>query len=171
MATCGPSVSVSSTSGPSSETSPSSGESTPTSLGETSPAAWPDECLDVTTVSEDMIPIAPILQDLQSTESPSHSDSQDSEDVISDVAAELLAETLDFFIEVSNIFANLISDTSEEKPCICTKYVVREGEDGYVQRHTDTVENALPLGSLCPALDGLACGWHAIFIIFFCNFS
>ncbi|XP_042858355.1 calcium-binding mitochondrial carrier protein SCaMC-2-B-like isoform X3 [Penaeus japonicus] len=130
MATCGPSVSVSSTSGPSSETSPSSGESTPTSLGETSPAAWPDECLDVTTVSEDMIPIAPILQDLQSTESPSHSDSQDSEDVISDVAAELLAETLDFFIEVSNIFANLISDTSEEKPCICTKYVVREGEDG-----------------------------------------
>lgn len=131
MATCGPSVSVTSTSGPSSETSPSSGGSTLTSSGETSPA-WPDECLDVTTVSEDMIPIAPILQDLQSTDAPLHSDSEDSEDVISDVAAELLAETLDFFIELSNIFANLISDTSEEKPCICTKYVVREGEDGYV---------------------------------------
>ncbi|XP_037776326.1 calcium-binding mitochondrial carrier protein SCaMC-2-A-like isoform X4 [Penaeus monodon] len=129
MATCGPSVSVTSTSGPSSETSPSSGGSTLTSSGETSPA-WPDECLDVTTVSEDMIPIAPILQDLQSTDGPLHSDSEDSEDVISDVAAELLAETLDFFIELSNIFANLISDTSEEKPCICTKYVVREGEDG-----------------------------------------
>ncbi|XP_027232971.1 calcium-binding mitochondrial carrier protein SCaMC-2-B isoform X3 [Penaeus vannamei] len=129
MATCGPSVSVTSTSGPSSETSPSSGGSTLTSSGETSPA-WPDECLDVTTVSEDMIPIAPILQDLQSTDAPLHSDSEDSEDVISDVAAELLAETLDFFIELSNIFANLISDTSEEKPCICTKYVVREGEDG-----------------------------------------
>ncbi|XP_047473596.1 calcium-binding mitochondrial carrier protein SCaMC-2-B-like isoform X1 [Penaeus chinensis] len=127
MATCGPSVSVTSTSGPSSETSPSSGGSTPTSSGETSPV-WPDECLDVTTVSEDMIPIAPILQDLQSTDL--HSDSGDPEDVISDVAAELLAETLDFFIELSNLFTNLISDTSEEKPCICTKYVVREGEDG-----------------------------------------
>nr|XP_027232970.1 calcium-binding mitochondrial carrier protein SCaMC-2-B-like isoform X1 [Penaeus vannamei] len=139
MATCGPSVSVTSTSGPSSETSPSSGGSTLTSSGETSPA-WPDECLDVTTVSEDMIPIAPILQDLQSTDAPLHSDSEDSEDVISDVAAELLAETLDFFIELSNIFANLISDTSEEKPCICTKYVVREGEDGIAMDKDGTLD-------------------------------
>ncbi|XP_037776325.1 calcium-binding mitochondrial carrier protein SCaMC-2-A-like isoform X3 [Penaeus monodon] len=139
MATCGPSVSVTSTSGPSSETSPSSGGSTLTSSGETSPA-WPDECLDVTTVSEDMIPIAPILQDLQSTDGPLHSDSEDSEDVISDVAAELLAETLDFFIELSNIFANLISDTSEEKPCICTKYVVREGEDGIAMDKDGTLD-------------------------------
>lgn len=51
-------------------------------------------------------------------------------DVISDVAVELMADTIDSLIEFSNSLVRLISEPEDEKPCICTKYVVREGEDG-----------------------------------------
>ncbi|XP_069961112.1 mitochondrial adenyl nucleotide antiporter SLC25A25 isoform X1 [Cherax quadricarinatus] len=74
--------------------------------------------------SEDSISLTPIVQDLQmEEEEEDHFQMGDTTvDVISDVAAELLADTIDSVIELSNSISKLINcDAEDERPCICTK--------------------------------------------------
>lgn len=87
----------------------------------------------------------PILQDLTLGD-----EDDDNVDVISDVAAELLADTIDSIIELSNSLAKLIIfEEDDGRPCICTKYVVCVGEGRKV--------HAVCLGYHCPWLYSASC--------------
>ncbi|XP_042212217.1 calcium-binding mitochondrial carrier protein SCaMC-2-like isoform X4 [Homarus americanus] len=73
---------------------------------------------------EDSMFLTPILQDLKTGDEDDGDNLETADttvDVISDVAAELLAETIDFIIESSYSVVKFISEPEEEKPCICTK--------------------------------------------------
>ncbi|XP_045623017.1 mitochondrial adenyl nucleotide antiporter SLC25A25 isoform X3 [Procambarus clarkii] len=66
---------------------------------------------------EEAVSRTPILQDLTLGD-----EDDDNVDVISDVAAELLADTIDSIIELSNSLAKLIIfEEDDGRPCICTK--------------------------------------------------
>ncbi|KAK7079978.1 hypothetical protein SK128_012959 [Halocaridina rubra] len=43
---------------------------------------------------------------------------------------EPLLESLDWLLDVPNTFIKLISEEPQETPCICSKFVTREGKDG-----------------------------------------
>ncbi|XP_071522198.1 mitochondrial adenyl nucleotide antiporter SLC25A25 isoform X4 [Panulirus ornatus] len=72
---------------------------------------------------EDEVSLTPILQDLNNGggEEDDVIVVDTTVDVISDVAAELMADTIDSFIELSNSLVHFISEPEDEKPCICTK--------------------------------------------------
>ena len=46
------------------------------------------------------------------------------QEIISEVAEDIVAYTLDNLIEISNSFVRIITQSPPEQPCICSKYVL-----------------------------------------------
>lgn len=74
--------------------------------------------------------LTPVVEDLPTDSCQEDNEDEDEEEdelvtELSDLADDLLAYTVDNLIEISNSLVGIISSPSQEKPCICTKYVRR----------------------------------------------